>query len=199
MEHFWEEGGGGRASARPEGSVRRKGVMTVLVAQVAAVYWVPTLCRPSCVTSLLGGPGIPVSQMGKGRKREVTSGPSCTSSGSRKPLGIPGKAIPPELRRPGHETLGMLRAGRAVSGRKCLNITALPSAAVGSHRDPGTRILYGFSFSSDFVVFLCLISPESHLESNLQTAGTPCAEGGGSTGGGAAGRAGGLCGCRSVC
>lgn len=101
MEHFWEEGGGGRASARPEGSVRGKGVMTVLVAQVAAVYWVPTLCSPSCVTSLtlstslLEGPGIPVSQMGKGRKREVTSGPSCTSSGSRKPLGIPGKAIPP--------------------------------------------------------------------------------------------------------
>lgn len=52
------------------------------------------------------------------------------------------------------------------------------SSAVSCRGEPSRpRILYGFSFSSDFVVFLCLISPESHLESNLQTAGTPCAEG----------------------
>lgn len=80
-----------------------KGIM--LVTQGAAVYWVLTLCdHHKChITDPLSKPARrarePYSQMGKGKQGAVTSDPRCMSSGSRKPLRIPGRPIPPE---PGH-------------------------------------------------------------------------------------------------
>lgn len=54
----------------------------------------PIICHiTDPLNSLQGGPD-PHFTDGKREAEEVTSDPSCTSSGSRKPLGIPGKPIP---------------------------------------------------------------------------------------------------------
>lgn len=48
---------------------------------------------------------------------------------------------------------------------------------LGKPSRPRKQNVCSFLFYSDFLVFLYLISPESHLESNLDTAGTPRAQG----------------------